>query len=47
MSVINTYFGLGKEQVAIFIQHGLGPLEELRGDPLKFIIHCGWSKTLL
>lgn len=37
---VQTYFGLGKEQVAVFVQHGLGPFQQVAGDSFKLIIHC-------
>lgn len=35
-----TYFGFCKEKVAIFVQHSLGPFQQVARDPLKLIIHC-------
>lgn len=38
--VTAAYPGLLQEQEAVFIQHGLGAFQQLRGDCLKLLVHC-------
>ena len=35
------YPGLLQQQEAVFIEHGLGAFQQLRGDRLELLVHCG------
>lgn len=41
-----TYFGLCKEKVAIFVQHGLGSFQQVGGDSFELIIHCAEKRGI-
>lgn len=39
-----SYPGLLQEQEAVFIEHRLGALQQLRGHGLELLIHCGGDR---
>lgn len=45
--VKQTYFGLCKEKVTIFVQHGLGSFQQVAGDSFKLIIHCAQKENIM